>query len=143
MHADRSAPHWIREIVAINAAVFLAFGLVLLAFPTQLAALVDIELRSANALADLRAVYGGLSLSVGALFVLGLQRESWFMPSLFLVMASSAGLAFGRIVSIAVSGTPGWLVLSFLASELLSFVWALLGYRALAGGLTSASRADA
>ena len=139
MHASNSVPAWIREIVAINAAVFLAFGAAVLAFPAELATLVDIELGSASALADLRAVYGGLSLAAGALFVLGLRRESWFMPSLFLVMASSGGLAFGRIVSMAVSGMPGWLVLAFLATELVSFVWALLGYHTLAQRLHSAA----
>src|SRR5262245_11962653 len=106
MRAQHSLPLWIREIVVLNAVVFVGFGLALLAFPSELAALVDIELRSASALADARAMYGGLSLSVGAFFVLGLRRESWFVPSLFLVAASSGGLALGRIVSIAVSGMP-------------------------------------
>jgi hypothetical protein len=125
-------PWWIREIVLINAVVYLAFGVALLLFPAALARLVDIELRSPSAFADLRAIYGGLATSVGLLFALGLRREGWFLPSLFLVMASSAGLALGRIYSVAVSGTPGTLVLIMLATEVGSFVWAALGYRALA-----------
>jgi hypothetical protein len=131
MRTAHSVPLWIREIVLINAAVFLAFGCAFMLFPAQLAGLIDLAPSSANALADMRAMYGGLSLSAGVLFVLGLRRESWFLPSLFLVLASSAGLAFGRLYSIAVSGVPGTLVLVFLASELASFAWALLGYRAL------------
>jgi hypothetical protein len=134
MRNAHSVPLWIREIVLINAGVFLAFGAGFIAFPAQLAALIDLAPSSASALADLRAMYGGLSLSAGALFVLGLRRDDWFLPALFLVMASSAGLAFGRVYSMVVSGVPGPLVLILLATELLSFAWALLGYRALASG---------
>jgi Domain of unknown function (DUF4345) len=131
MRTTQTVPLWIREIVLINAAVFLAFGLAFILFPVQLASLIDIAPSSASALADLRAMYGGLSLSAGVFFLLGLRRESWFLPSLFLVMASSACLALARLYSIAVSGVPGALVLAFLASELGSFAWAWLGYRAL------------
>jgi len=134
MTASRSIPGWIREIVLINAVVYLGLGAGFLLFPSPLAGLFDIELRSPSALADLRAVYGGISLAVGGLFVAGLRRESWFAPSLFLAMTSAAALAFSRIYSSAVSGMPGTLVLAFLGLELLAFVWALLAYRALGAG---------
>lgn len=79
----------------------------------------------------MRAVYGGLSLACGALFVLGLRRERWFQPSLFLVAASSAGLVLGRVYAMLVSGVPGPLLLGVFASELASCVWGFLAYRAL------------
>jgi hypothetical protein len=93
--------------------------------------LIDLAPSTASALADVRAMYGGLSLAAGVFFLLGLRRESWFLPALFLVMASSGALAAARLYSIAVSGVPGTLVLAFLATEIVSFTWALLGYRAL------------
>jgi hypothetical protein len=130
MHAQRT-PTWIREIVVINAVVYLAFGLGCSLFPIELARFVEIDLGSPSALADFRAIYGGLALSVGALFALGLRRSDWFLPTLFLVAASSGGLALGRLYSMLVSGMPNGLVLAFLGTELASFVWALLGYRAL------------
>ena len=103
-------------------------------FPAQYAAWLELEVASSSALADLRAVYGGLSLACGTLFALALRRASWFEPSLFLVMASSGGLAFARVYSLVVSGMPNALVLALFASEVGSFVWALLAYRALATG---------
>jgi hypothetical protein len=115
----------------VNALVFIDFGAAFLLFPAQLAALLDIELTSATALADLRAIYGGLALSVGALFALGLRRASWLAPCLFLVAASSAALALSRIYSIAVSGMPRPIILVFLVTEVASSAWALLAYRAL------------
>src|SRR5690349_4975973 len=132
MTQRKPVPFWIREIVLINAGVFLAFGAAFLLFPRELAGLLEVTLGSASALADMRAMYGGLSLACGTLFVLGLRREDWFAPSLFLVMATSLGLASGRIFSGLVSGMPGPLVLALLATELVSFGWAWLGYRALA-----------
>ena len=123
--------------MVINAGVFLAFGAAFVVAPAQFAGWLDIELGSPSALADARAVYGGLSLACGALLALGLRRVSWFMPSSFRVMASSAGLALARMYSMVVSGMPGPLVLAFLATQVGSFVWALLGYRALESAETS------
>ena len=132
MNESKQVPMWIREIVVINAAVFVLFGVGVLLFPAQYAAWLELEVASSSAFADLRAVYGGLSLACEALFALGLRRASWFEPSLFLVMASSAGLALARVYSLVLSGMPNALVLAFLSSEVGSFVWALLAYRALA-----------
>jgi hypothetical protein len=131
MTTNRPTALWIREIVLLNAVVFLAFGAAFLLFPATLAGHFDIELSSPSALADLRAMYGGLPLAVGALFALGLRRTDWLVPTVFLVAASSAGLALGRVYSIAVAGVPSALVLVLLATELVSFVWALLAHRAL------------
>ena len=136
-------PLWIRGVVMVNALVFIDFGAAFLLFPAKLAGLLDIELTSATALADVRAIYGGLALAVGASFVAGLRREEWLAPSVFLVMASSAGLALGRIYSIAVSGIPRSIILLFLVTEVASFAWALLAYRALERPERERSRAYA
>jgi hypothetical protein len=111
--------------------VFLVFGLGLVLLPEPFANWVGIELTSTSAFADLRAVYGGLSLSVALLFWQGLRNPTWFEPALFLTMASSGGLAAGRIYSIVVSGMPNVLVLAFLATELASFAIGVFEYRAL------------
>lgn len=128
---DKTQPFWVRAIVMLNALVFLVFGAAFLLAPEPLAQWVDIELRSASALADVRAIYGGLPLAAGILFVLGLRRPTWLEPSLFLVMTSSGALAAARIYSTAVSGVPSALVWGFLASELFSLAWAALAYRSL------------
>ena len=129
-----------RTLMLINALIFIVYGAAFLVVPEQLVALADIAARSPSALADIRAVYGGLSLAAGALFVLGLRRDSWFTPSLFLVAATSGGLALGRTISIVVSGMPSAFVLVNFALELVSFVWALAAYRGLGPqGLTRAA----
>ena len=130
---SQAAPLWTRAIVLINARVFVDFGLAFLAKPQALARLLEIELSSPTALADLRAMYGGLALAVGALLCAGLRRKEWLMPSLWLVIATSGGLALGRLYSVLASGLPSGVILGFLASELGSLAWAILASRALAG----------
>jgi hypothetical protein len=80
-----------------HAAVFLAFGLGFLLFTEGLAQRLDIHLRSATALADLRAMYGGMSLGVGLLFVLAIARPAYVRAALFTVAATSIGLLAARL----------------------------------------------
>jgi hypothetical protein len=121
-----------RAIVMINCILFLAFGFAWIVSPARFARAVEIRVSTPTALADLRAMYGGLSLAIGALLLQGLRDPAWFAPSLFLTMATSAGLGGARIYSIAVSGVPNTLVLvGGLALEILSFTWAVVAYRGL------------
>ena len=131
---SQTAPLWTRAIVLINALVFVDFGAAFIVKPQGLARLLDIELGSPSALADLRAVYGGLSLAVGIALFIGLRRAASLAPSLVLVIATSAGLAFGRVYSMLASGMPSPVVLGFLATEVASLLWAALAYRALHAG---------
>ena len=131
MNSAQKPSWWIRAIVLVNAFVFVDFGLAFLAAPEGLTRLLDIELHSASALADLRAVYGGLCLAVGVCMLAGLRNTAWLAPTLFLVMLTSGGLAFGRVYSMIVSGMPGLPVLGFLGTEVGSLLWAALAHRAL------------
>jgi hypothetical protein len=140
-HTDRPAP-WIRAVVLLNALFFVDFGAGFLVFPEPLAALVDLAPKSPTGLADLRAMYGGLCLAAGVTFFLGLRRADWFAPVLFLVMATSLGLALARAYSTVVSGLPGGAVLASFALEIVSFAWAALAYRALGSGGVSAPLAS-
>lgn len=129
---SQTAPRWARAIVLLNALVFVDFGLAFLAKPRALARLLEIELSSPTALADLRAMYGGLALAVGALLFAGWRRAEWLAPSLWLVIATSGGLALGRLYSVLASGMPSSVIFGFLASELGSLAWAIVAYRTLA-----------
>lgn len=131
MHSAQKPSLWIRAIIVINALVFVDFGVAFLARPEALARLMNIELQSASALADLRAVYGGLSLAVGVWLFASMRRADWLGSSLVLVMLTSGGLAFGRVYSMLASGMPSGVILGFLATEIMSLLWAALVYRAL------------
>lgn len=142
MTTEAPPPRWAREIVLLNAIAFVAFGAAFLLLPGTLAPMLDIELATSTAFADVRAIYGGLPLAVGLFFALGLRRPAWFAPSLFLVAACCGELALARLYSVLVSGVPGATILVFLALEAACAVWAALAYRAVTGNV-AASRAAA
>lgn len=114
--------------------VFFGVGLLLLGalalfFPGPVLRGVDIPVTSPTASADLRALYGGVPLTVGILLLYALREPSWWAPCLALAMATTGGPALARLYSIAVSGTPNRLVLVYLVLEALGFLWALSVYR--------------
>lgn len=103
-----------------NLAVFFLYAGAFLLAPRTFAAYLDITLGSPSALADLRAMYGGLCLGVGTLFALGIRQAEYRRVGILLATLTSAGLMLGRLVTIAVDGVPGTLVLLFLGSEIVS-----------------------
>lgn len=121
----------IRRLIWLNIPVYLAIGLASLLAPTWVAGLVDIELGSPTALADFRAMYGGLSLGAGATMWIGVGRDSWLQPLLTLVGACAAELALGRAYSWLVAGTPSTGIVVLLGLELACVGLALWCHRAL------------
>lgn len=113
--------------VSLHAAVFLTWGVAFLAAPVTLAALLGIELRDATAVADLRAMYGGMSLGVGLFFAAALTRREWMTPALFTIAATSACLLLARIVTMiahpAPVGLPIYVFAAMEASSLLALLW--------------------
>jgi hypothetical protein len=122
---DPVARALVRWFVGIHAAVFVAFGLVFLAAPEALGALLGIRLESAVAVADFRAMYGGLSLGTGLLFAVSIRRDTWLTPSLFTIGATSGCLALGRLMTALSHGKLGAPIYVFSAMEIASFLLAV------------------
>jgi hypothetical protein len=120
-----------RPLLIANLAVFVAYGIAAVLFPANLAQLAEVQLPSSSALADLRALYGGLSLAIAALFLQALRDPRWVAPAVFMAIAASLGPASVRLYSCAVSGVPNELVLGFIVTEIGGAVWAFVTYRAL------------
>ncbi|MEY3011585.1 MAG: hypothetical protein RIT45_320 [Pseudomonadota bacterium] len=126
-----------RLVLILAGLVWLAIGLYAMADPVAVADSVDFELRSDLARLEIRAMYGGLSIAVGALHFVGAVRTVWLVPTLVVAIVLTLGLAAGRILSIAVDGFPGVFALGLLGSEL-----ALVAVASLAlWRLNSAARA--
>lgn len=110
----------------MHAAVFLAFGVAFAAAPSALGAVLGIELRDAAAIADFRAMYGGMSFGVGLLFTAALTRREWSAPALFTISTTSGFLLLGRILTMAIDPEPvGLLIHAFCAMETSSLLAAL------------------
>lgn len=106
-----------RTLIWLNIPVYLAIGLAALLAPTWLAGLVGIQLEGPTALADFRAMYGGLSLGAGFTMLVGVRRDAWLQPLLALVGLCSLELALGRAYSWAVSGTPEPIIFVMMGLE--------------------------
>jgi hypothetical protein len=107
-----------RLFIIVNVLVFVPFGLAFLIAPVYFASTVEIQAPTTTALADLRAIYGGLSLTCGLFFLISLARPAWVLPSLWVISASSFALGLSRVYSTFASGVPGPNIFFFMTMEL-------------------------
>ena len=106
-----------KGFVAINAAVWVSFGPAFYFWPEVIASYLDIALQSPTALADFRAVHGGIPLGAGLFMGMGLRRPEWLGPALMLILLGTAGLLAGRMLTVIDTGGVGQLIYLFMALE--------------------------
>lgn len=80
------------------------------------AAAIELAPSTGTARTDLRATYGGMMLGVAATFFWAWRKDP--TAGLWLGATTSAGLAGGRILSVALGDRPGSLMYTFFAAEL-------------------------
>jgi hypothetical protein len=107
-----------RLVLAASSLPFLAIGVGFLLAPGPMAANVDVTLASATAASDVRAVYGGLQIAIGALLAACAFSAAHLRAGLILQIATFAGLASGRLVSLPLDGALSSLGAALLAAEI-------------------------
>jgi hypothetical protein len=115
-----------RVLLGISSLIWLAIGVAFLFWPVKMAGYVDIALPTPTALIDLRATYGGFDLAVGIFFAVCALSADWVRPGLAAMALTYAGFAGGRIVGLALDGTPKPLMYQLLAAELTGLALSLL-----------------
>ncbi|MBL8018573.1 MAG: DUF4345 family protein [Leptospirales bacterium] len=115
-----------KSYLALNLAVYALFALGFFIAPVTLAGKIGITLQHSAALADLRAVYGGLSLGIGALIVLGLTQKTHTLSAVILCMLASAGLLLGRLVTMILDGPGDIYIYGSMALEVLAVILGVL-----------------
>ena len=111
--------------------LFVAVGLVPIALgyglmpEKSMSYLFNISVSEVNLAHILRAVMG-LYLALIIFWVLGAMKENLRQAALYSMVVFMLGLAGGRILSLIVDGVPHWLLLLYLALELLFGVLGLL-----------------
>lgn len=90
----------------MNLTVYFGFAIGFFVQPKPLAEMIGISFRSTAALADFRAMYGGLCLSIGILILSGILRPATRILAIRLSLLTAAGLFLGRLVTIIFDG-PG------------------------------------
>lgn len=119
-----------KTLLWINCALFMIFGLGFVVSPRPLAELITGTLpQAANAVTDLRAMYGGMLLGIGVFFGVCAGRPAWVRPGLLALVLLLASVAGGRIVGMAMDGTPNGFMYLLLAAELAVASLALVALR--------------
>lgn len=125
--------------LALAALGFVGFGLAFLVAP-DLLALVDLAPTTSAARSDVRAIYGGMELGVGVLLALAARRPAWWRLGLTAQALTLGGAAVGRLVGVALDGTPRALTGGFAALEVVGTVLAVVALRQLGPAPASSAR---
>ncbi|TGK31785.1 DUF4345 domain-containing protein [Leptospira gomenensis] len=99
-------PFLSKVYILLNVVVYLGFGIAFMIFPLRLASLIGITVEGSAALADFRAMYGGLCLGIEIVLFFGFLREEWRRFAIFLSVTTAGGLLFGRLCTLFLDG-PG------------------------------------
>jgi hypothetical protein len=87
--------------------------------------LFGISVSSMNLEHIMRAVMG-LYLAMIILWIVGAVNSSYRNPALISMIVFMFGLAAGRLISLIIDGIPHWLLIAYLACELLFGTLAML-----------------
>jgi hypothetical protein len=121
-----------RFSLAATALAFFFFGTWLLIQPEALGQL-GIQLPTDSARVEIRAIYGGFEIGIGAFFLLALRHPQWYRPALLLQTLSLAGLGLTRLFAALLAVEPHPMLFAFCALELIGALVGALAYRRVAG----------
>ena len=120
-----------RFVLIASAVAFAGIGLAFLASPVAMAERVGLGLAGTIADNDVRAVYGGLQIGIGAFLALCATRPAWFHLGLAAQLLLFGGLALGRFVSWFAAGSPGAFGVTLHAAEIVALILGLIAWRRL------------
>jgi hypothetical protein len=118
-----------RILLALSALVWLPYGLYCFVAPAALATIAGVAAGSTTGSIELRAMYGGLQLAIGALAGAGALRAALARPALFALAFLCGGLFLARALAALIEGELSSYTAMGLAFE--------LGSAGLAGWLLS------
>ncbi len=93
-----------RWFLSVSAVIWMPYGVYCMWRPESLRAAAGIALESATGATELRAMYGGLQIAIGALAVLGLARPAFARGAIVALAFLCTGLGSARLVGVAVDG---------------------------------------
>lgn len=103
-----------------NFATFAGFAVAFYAAPRALGEALGLRFQDTAALADFRAMYGGLCLASAFVLARGLRDDAQMRSSIVFAVLGAAALAVGRLLTFATEGPGGPFVYASLASEVLA-----------------------
>ena len=105
--------------IPVIALFFLAMGAYALAVPARVLAIFGVTVASVDGRNEVRAVYGGFGVAIGALLLAAGSAPALRPGVLLCVAVALAGMAGGRLVAALLDGSPGFYPWFFFGVELL------------------------
>ena len=109
-----------RIVLTIMGILWIVFGLLGLISPALVVGGVGIELGTADALAEARAMYGGAQIGIGLFLLYCSRAEGLLRPGLIALGLIAAGFGLARTFGIVVDGARGGLIFFALATEVIA-----------------------
>ena len=111
-----------------NVAIYAGVAAAFLAAPKPLGEAIGLRFESTAALADFRAMYGGLCLGAAISIAKGMRDAAWERSAILLAITSAAGLFLGRVLTLATVGPANPFTYASMASEVLAVAAGLFVY---------------
>ncbi|MCI5044257.1 MAG: DUF4345 domain-containing protein [Aquisalinus sp.] len=109
----------LRLFLLLQTIIFAVFGTLMLLEPIELAARMGMEIGGRNGSFEMRGIYGGVSLGIAVLCLLGsLNVRQYARPALFMLITYMGGYIFARAAAIMLEGPPSaefWVYIVFEA----------------------------
>lgn len=119
-----------RIFLVFSALIWLPYGIYCFFVPSALAESAGVITTSSTGLTELRAMYGGLQVAIGALAIAGLVRASVAPSALLAIGFLCAGLFSARILGVLMDGDMGVYTGGALLFEVLGLALAFTLYPA-------------
>ena len=116
-----------RIILLVTALVFVILGAAFVMIPVRMADVIDLGVVAPSAVADVRAVYGGMNIGFGVFLTwcgLAIPRVNTGLLAALMVFV---GLASGRMVGIIAEPSQPAITFVLLATEILGIVLVITG----------------
>ena len=108
------------NILRVNSALFVAFGICFMAAPGFFANLITgAGPGTSSASIDMRATYGGMGLGIGLLFWFCARQRETVHAGLVGALLVLGATALARVVGFAADGAPNAYMLALFCAELL------------------------
>jgi hypothetical protein len=120
-----------RVVLTVFAVGWGLFGVACFAAPAAMLRGFGIALSGADAVTEIRAMYGGAQLGLAAFFAYASRKEALFKPALILAALIMSGSAAARVGGIVLDGSTGALTIGSVAFEVLVVCVAVFASRRL------------
>ena len=118
-----------RIVLIVMGILWVLFGVLGLISPAVVGGGLGIELPTADAVTDVRAIYGGLQIGIGLYFFYCSRSAELIRPGLIALALIAAGFGVGRSFGILVDGARGGLIFFALTIEVIAFALAWISLR--------------